>query len=125
MFHFSYDPDKILVRLSQQGYWSISVFRAFEAEFLKLHASIRKTNSNYRVIADCSDFPVQSAEIGEAFRVLFNKLMAENKGHYAILARSMLNKLQAQRAFPHPHVQVFMDSDEAMAWLFEDGSLPD
>lgn len=125
MFHFSYDPDKILVRLTQRGYWSISVFRAFEAEFLKLHSSIRKANSNYRVMADCSEYPVQSAEIGEAFRVLLKKLMEENKGRYAILVGSMLNKLQAQRAFPQPHVQVFMDSDEAMAWLFEEGSVPD
>lgn len=125
MFHFSYDPNKILVRLTQQGYWSISVFRAFEAEFLKLHASIRKANGNYRVMANCCDFPVQSAEIGDAFGVLFKKIMEENKGRYAIIVGSMLNKLQAERAFPQNHVQVFMDSDEAMAWLFEEGSVPD
>ncbi|MGK2912380.1 MAG: hypothetical protein ACSLE1_21685 [Sphingobium sp.] len=120
MYQFSYDPEKILVRLTQQGYWTMPVFRAYEAEFLKLHASIRRRNNNYRVLADCREFPIQSAEIGIAFSVMFEKLMAENPGRYAILVGSTLNKLQAKRAIPHPQVQAFMDPDEAMTWLFGD-----
>ncbi len=50
--------------------------------------------------------------------------MAENKGHYAIIAASTFNKIQAKRAIPQPNVQVFSDTEEAMEWLFVDGSLP-
>ncbi len=124
MFEFSYDPDRVLMTIMQQGYWSLSVFGTFEAAFLKLHGDIRRQRSSYRVIADCRDFAVQSAEVGQAFGALFEKLMAENKGHYAIIAATVLNSLQAKRALPQANVQVFTDRDKAMAWLFEDGSLP-
>lgn len=124
MFDFSYDPDRNLMRLVQEDYWSLADFRAFESEFTKLHTTIRRTNQNYRVLADCRDFPVQSAEISEVFGAFFDRILNENKGRYAIVASSMLNKLQAKRALPQPHVQIFTDPDEAMTWLFEDGSLP-
>lgn len=124
MFDFSYDPDRNLMRLVQEDYWSLANFRAFESEFMKRHTSIRRTSPNYRVLADCRHFPVQSAEISEAFGAFFDMIMAENKGHYAIVVGSILNKLQAKRALPQAHVQVFTDPDEAMIWLFEDGSLP-
>jgi hypothetical protein len=123
MFDFSYDPDENLMRLVQQGYWSLADFRTFESEFVKLHTTIRKTNRNYRVLADCREFPVQSPEISEAFGQLFAIIMDENKGRYAIVVGSILNKLQTKRALPQPHVQTFTDPNEAMAWLSEDGSL--
>lgn len=124
MFQLSYDPDRILMSVVQQGYWSMAEFREFEAEFSKLHNDIRKQHRNYRVMADCRDFAVQSPEIGQAFGVMFGKLMAENMGHYAILLQTTLNKLQAKRAIPQAHVQTFTDWDEAMTWLFEESSLP-
>lgn len=123
MFQFSYDPDRILMTVVQQGFWSLADFRAFEAEFLKRHADIRRTHRNYRVVAECRDFPVQSAEVGEAFAVLFGKLMDENRGPYAIVVGSTLNKIQAKRALPQPNVRVFTSPDEAETWVFE-ASLP-
>jgi hypothetical protein len=32
--------------------------------------------------------------------------------------------MQAKRVIPQPNVEVFTDRAEAMAWLFEPGSLP-
>lgn len=124
MFSFSYDPTRVLLTVVQKGYWSMPVFRDFERDFLRNHDRIRLTRKCYRVFADCRDYPVQPTEIGEAFGTLFLKLMDENKGHYAIIAASTLNKIQAKRAIPHPNVQVFSDADEAMDWLFLEGSLP-
>ena len=124
MFSFAYDPDRTLLTVVQKGYWPLPVFREFERDFLHNHEKIRLNNRNYRVLADCRDYPVQSTDIGEAFGRLFVKLMDENKGHYAIVAASTLNKIQAKRAIPQPNVQVFSEVDEAMEWLFVDGSLP-
>lgn len=124
MFSFSYDPARVLLTVVQKGYWNLPVFRDYERDYLAHHERIRLTHRNYRVFADCRDYPVQSTEIGEAFARLFDKLMGENKGHYAIVAASTLNKMQAKRAIPQPNVQVFTDPDEAMEWLFEEGSLP-
>jgi hypothetical protein len=125
MFSFSYDPERILLTVVQKGYWPMPVFREFEREFLRHHDKIRLQHRNYRTLADCRDYPVQSTEIGEAFGKLFLRLMDENKGHYAIVAASTLNKIQAKRAIPQANVQVFSDMDEAMDWLFVDGSLAD
>lgn len=124
MFSFSYDPARVLLTVVQKGYWPMTVFRDFGREFLAHHDRIRLARKHYRVLADCRDYPVQSAEIGEAFGALFTKLMDENKGHYAIIAASTLNKIQAKRAMPQPNVQVFSETEEAMEWLFLDGSLP-
>src|SRR6476620_1256476 len=120
MFSFSYDPERVLLTVVQKGYWSMDLFRDYERDFLLHHDRIRLTHKNYRVFADCREYPVQSTEIGEAFGALFMKLMAENKGHYAIIAASTLNKIQAKRAIPHTHVQVFSNTDDAMDWLFID-----
>ena len=125
MFSFSYDPGRVLLTVVQKGYWSMAVFQDFERSFLLQHDRIRLSRKNYRVFADCREYPVQSTEIGEAFGKLFMKLMDENKGHYAIIAASTLNKIQAKRAIPQPNVQVFSDTEEAMEWLFLDGGLPD
>jgi hypothetical protein len=124
MFSFSYDPERVLLTVVQKGYWSMDVFRDFERDFLLQHDRIRSAHQNYRVFADCREYPVQSSEVGEAFGKLFMKLMAENKGYYAIIAASTLNKMQAKRAIPQPNVQVFSDTEEAMEWLFIEGSLP-
>jgi hypothetical protein len=124
MFSFSYDPERVLLTVVQKGYWSMDVFRDFERDFLLQHDRIRSAHQNYRVFADCREYPVQSSEVGEAFGKLFMKLMAENKGYYAIIAASTLNKMQAKRAIPQPNAQVFSDTEEAMEWLFIEGSLP-
>jgi hypothetical protein len=124
MYSFSYDEGRTLLTVVQAGYWSIEEFREFEREFLAQHEKIRRRHKSYRVLAECRDYPVQSAEIGQAFGVLFEKLMAENKAHYAILTSSALNKIQAKRALPYDNIEFFADEAEAMAWLFEEGSLP-
>lgn len=120
MFSFSYDPERTLLNVVQRGYWSMEIFRAYEAEYLQRHREILKSHPSYRVIAECRDFDVQSGEISVAFSVLFEKLMAENKGRYAIVAEKTLSKMQAKRALPQPNVQVFWETATAMAWLFED-----
>jgi hypothetical protein len=63
---------------------------------------------------------VQSAEVGEAFRLLSNRLMADHEIRCAIVADKTLGKLQAQRAMPQSNVCVFLQEDEARAWLFAD-----
>lgn len=119
MYSFSYDEDHALLTVMQRGYWSIAIFRDFERDFLTQHAQIRARRNSYRVLADCRDYPVQSAEIGEAFGVLFNTLMAENTAPYAIVIGSMLNKIQARRALPFANIRLFSDLREANDWLFE------
>ncbi|WP_340264738.1 hypothetical protein [Sphingobium mellinum] len=126
MFSFSYDAGRVLLTVVQQGYWTIDEFRDYERQFYVHHRTILQTRKSYRTIADCRDYPVQSPEVSVAFEALFQVLMAENKGPYAIIIASALNKIQARRVIPYSHVELFSKDewDKAMQWLFEEGSLP-
>lgn len=127
MFSFSYVATRALLTVVQQGYWSIEEFRDYERQFYTHHRMIMQARSSYRVISDCREYPVQSPEVSDAFEALFQVLMAENKGRYAIVAASALNKIQARRVIPHRHVEIFSKDewDKAMQWLFDEDSLPD
>lgn len=124
-FSFSFDENRILLLLTQSGYWSLETFNRFEEEFLALHADIHSRHGHYRVLSDCTDFLVQSNEVSQAFEILFADLMNENRGRYAIIVGSALNKMQARRVLPQPHVNMFTDIERAMTWLFESDSLPE
>ena len=124
MFIFNYDPDRVLLEIVQTEYWTPPMVEDFNREFLAHHLKIRAADQNYRVLADCTHFPVQSSETSATASAFFARIMAENQGRYAILAGSVLNKIQAKRAITHPRVEIFLDRNQAMAWLFEDGTLP-
>lgn len=126
MFSFSYDPRRVLLSIVQQGYWTVEEFRDYEREFRTHHHAILKEHGSYRVVSDCREYPVQSPEVSMAFEKLFQMLMAENHGHYAIVVASALNRMQARRVIPHTNVEIFSrdEWDRAMAWVFEEGSLP-
>lgn len=124
MYQFSYDPDRALLSIVQEGYWSMPEYLAYELDYIGHHERIRSRQKHYRVIADCRNYPVQSLEVSQAFGLLFQRLMADNHAHNAIIVGSTLNRIQAKRAIPQANVQVFTDVEEAMVWLFEEGSLP-
>lgn len=125
MYRTTYDAARKFLDYVIEGYWTMDEFHAFESEIRAHHQRIRKLNKSYRVLSDARDFAVQSVEVSDAFAALFKDLLDDNKGHFAILAASALNSMQAKRALPQANVRVFTDKDEAMAWLFEDGSLPE
>lgn len=126
MFSFSYDPNRTLLSIVQQGYWTVEEFRDYERQFRTHHRAILQEHGSYRVVADCREYPVQSPEVSLAFEKLFQTLMAENHGHYAIVVGSALNRIQARRVIPHTNVEIFSPDewDRAVDWVFEDGSLP-
>jgi hypothetical protein len=124
-YQFSYDGNRTLMTIVQNGYWSMETFHAFEAEFLARHQEIFARHKNYRVLADCADFNVQSNEVGSGFAGLFERVMAEYRGRYAIIVGSTMNKLQARRVIPHANVEIFTkeEREQAIAWLLDDEGL--
>jgi len=120
-YQFSYDEDRALMTIVQNGYWSMETFHAFEAEFLARNRKIFARHKDYRIIAECADFQVQSIEVGLGFAALFKRFMAEFRWRYAIIAGSTMNKLQARRVIPHGNVEIFAtdEREQAMTWLFE------
>ncbi|SDD22269.1 hypothetical protein SAMN05444678_110147 [Sphingomonas sp. YR710] len=124
MFRTCYDDARRLLTAELKGFWDMRTFTAYQSELRALHAKIRVRHGNYRFLAESSEFAVQSPEISMAFEQLANDLSSGNKGPFAIVAGTRINKMQAQRVLPTPNLRVFMDRDEAIAWLFEEGRLP-
>ena len=121
-YQFSYDEGRKLVTIVQNGYWSMETFQAFKLEFLALHRKAFVRNKDYRVLADCSQFKVQSNEVGLGFTEVFEHVMREYRGRYAIIAGSTMNKMQARRFLPYRQMEVFGqdERDRAIDWLFND-----
>jgi hypothetical protein len=124
MFRLSYDDARRLLTAELKGYWDMPTFMAYQSDLRALHGKIRQRHGNYRFLAESAEFAVQSPEVGMAFEQLARDLNSSNKGPFAIVTRTRINKMQAQRVLPAPNLRVFMDRDEAIAWLFEEGRLP-
>jgi len=61
---------------------------------------------------------------------MFTSVAAEAETRHAIVAGSVLNKMQVRRALSFDNVQVFSDASEATDWLFAgdggtEATLPD
>lgn len=124
MFRTSYDEARRLLTAELKGFWDMPMFMAYQSELRALHARIRVRHGNYRFLAESAEFAVQSPEIGMAFERLADDLSSSNMGPFAIVAGTRINKMQAQRVLRKPNLRVFMDRDEAMTWLFDEGRLP-
>ena len=117
VFTIRWDPEAAVLRVMQQGFWSMADFQAFHAQFSAHHERLMRTHGRYRILSDCENFPVQSAEVAEGFRTRFMRFLAENPGRCAIVAGSVLNKLQARLVLPQSQVRTFLHRAQALAWL--------
>lgn len=124
MFRIEYDEDSILLKLTLKGYWTMEEFKAYEAEVISVVQQINRRHKNFRILSESAEFEVQSIEIGAAFAEGLGIIAKANAGPIALVAGSILNKMQAERVFPYPNVRVFLDSDAAREWIFRDGALP-
>lgn len=116
-FTIRWDSEMAVLRVMQQGFWSMADFQAYLAQLSMHHERLMRTRGRYRMLSDCANFPVQSAEVTEAFRIQFTKLHFGHSIRCAIIAGSTLNKLQASRALPQSQVRTFLDRTQALAWL--------
>jgi hypothetical protein len=124
MHKIEFDDDLALMTLTLTGYWTMEEFGAYEAAFLAVLQDIRKRHRDFRILSRSAEFPVQSVEVATAFGERIWGAVKDNRGPVALIAGSVLNKMQAERVFPDPNVRVFLSEEEARAWLFRDGALP-
>jgi hypothetical protein len=114
MYRINFDEDERTLRLLLTGLWTRAIFDAFAADF---RAALRR-DGPFVILSDCRGYPVQSSEVGVAWAGLLGEDSAI-RSPYAVVAGSMLNKLQAERALTVPTLRVFLDMAEARAWLDE------
>ena len=119
MFTIEADEQAALLRLKLTGFWTAETLRQFVAVLLPAVERMQRGCASYSVLSDSTEFPVQSPELGEGFARIMATGAARTRGRTAILVSTMLNKIQAQRVFRGPNIRIFLDRDEALAWLAE------
>ena len=114
MFDIAFDPDGALLRLTIGGFWDEAETTRFVAALRERVTAIRRTHATFDVLSDARGFAIQSAETSERFGKMAAALTARRT---AILVRSTLNKMQAERNMAGERLRVFTDEDAARRWL--------
>ena len=116
-FAVSFDPQAQRLNWTMRGFWSMDDVTAFAAAMLKVIESLGPPPQIYDAMSDASEFPVQSTEVSDALGHLERVGRTMQQGRCAIIVSSMMNKLQAQRTSTGPNIRIFLDREEAEAWL--------
>jgi hypothetical protein len=124
VYEISFDPESRTLHLLLRGFWTMEVLTRFREDLRARIAELRASGEQFALLSDCRDFPVQSAEVAQGFEQLMVRGAQLHEGASAIVARSVLNKLQAERAFDGPRVRIFLDLEEARHWLRQQQDSP-
>ena len=115
MYNVAYDSDAGIVRMSTTGFWDTQTVTALGAELYPLLVKVKASGRPVLVLSDARDYPVQSAEVGQAFARMDADL-APLRTRLAMVVSSTLNKMQARRAAGDA-VGFFTSYEDAEEWL--------
>lgn len=118
MYTIAYDSKVGLVRMSVSGFWSRHTVEAFFAELIPVLSRVRATGHRVLALSDAREFPIQAAEVGEAF-ARGDPAVAKLRDRMAVVVGSTLGRMQARR-FTGPKLEFFTSFDEAERWLWSD-----
>jgi hypothetical protein len=120
MFEIHFDENQHLLTVTIEGFWTIATFDQYSTAMRSKMRGLKRRIDHFHMLGRAVDLPIQSPEIVAGFGKLTAELIDMCPGRIAIVAGSMLNKVQASRALSHPHFAVFLDETEARNWLFAD-----
>ncbi|NNM77165.1 hypothetical protein HJG53_09650 [Sphingomonas sp. ID1715] len=116
-FTVRYDAGSRTLHWRMAGFWNPEDVTAFALAMRAAVEPLGDPTPQMRGLCDSRDFPVQSAEVAQALGHLNRMIQSVRRGPTAIVVGSMMNKLQAERALQSPNLRVFLDMEEARAWL--------
>ena len=119
MHSIHYDPKAHLLRFEMVGLWKMDDVQRFAADLLKTVQAIPMDRRDFAVLSETTAFPVQTTEVSTALGHIMDVAQRMNTGRTAIIVGSMLNKLQAERYVGRPGTRVFLNAEQARAWLAE------
>ncbi len=116
-FHHDYDPLRNRVLVTIRDFWTVETVREFAAASAAKAQETRAIRTDYDILIDSRDFPVQANDVADLLPAVANGGLALTSGRAASVVGSTLNKLQAERTQTHPRMKIFLTMDEAEAWL--------
>jgi hypothetical protein len=125
-FEVAFDSNRQLLRWRMQGFWTMTDVAAFRKAMGAAVGPLGPPPHEYDGLCDSRDFQVQtgpvSAALGEIDRI--GTAARRDRGRFAIVVGSVINKLQAERTLKGNGIRVFLTIDEAEAWLQDKASGP-
>jgi hypothetical protein len=117
MYRLDHDPVANILHITAEGFWDLPGTAAFGVAAIAKGTAIRLRHGHFAIVVDARNFPIQSGTVAETNSLLMPKARLLTNGPIAIVAGSMLNKLQNERFFSGDRLRHFIDYDQAMAWI--------
>jgi len=118
-FEIEADERAGIITMVLRGFWTLGTMEKFEAAMAEAIARVAPRNPMFALLSDSTDFKIQAPEVGARFTEMMMAGAARHVGPTAIVVGTTLNKMQAERVFPDPHVRIFSDLGEARRWIDE------
>jgi hypothetical protein len=123
-YAITFDAPRAILTIRAEGFWARETLDAFGNELISTMRALDSAGRRFTVLADASNFPVQSIPISLGFMGIVRRIDRHLLVPTAIVATGALLRLQALHVFVAPHIRVFGDFDTAYAWLAEKSAVP-
>ena len=116
MYSIHYSPETRILEMTLEGRWTEQDFDTFEKAYVNALRTHSLGGKSIALLSDSREFPVQTQEVADRFSKLGAGSGARIEAS-AIVASSLLNKMQVERTMASDRMRVFLDIGEARAWL--------
>ena len=116
MFELRFDRDTRVNHIRMEGFWTPATMAAFSAALLAKNTALHLVG-NCATLVDLRQFPVQSSEVTNAIEAMMKRASAIFTAPIVAVTGSALTKFQTSRVLKADNIRVFLDWDEANAWL--------
>ncbi len=123
-FSITIDIPRDLICVTMAGFFTPDDIARFSAERNRIHLALRCQPNQHLTLVDMRGMVIQSQESVDRFQALLANPATRSRRIAFVVARS-LSRMQIKRAAASRDAGYFMTTDEAMAWLLDEGTTPD
>lgn len=116
-YTIGFDADRNLVTIHATGFWDREMLGRFGDELIAEMRRVGARGAPFGVLADASDFPVQSIPVSLGFMDIVRRVDRSLLVPTAVVTKSVLLRLQALHVFVAPHIKIFDSVAAAHEWL--------
>ncbi|MET3763110.1 hypothetical protein [Sphingomonas sp. UYEF23] len=117
MYDIRFDATRRVFVITSVGFWTLGTLASFSAATVAQGMAMRVRYGPYAVLNDARDYPIQSSQVAHGLELLMAQSLKITSGPVVTVVNKALNKMQAERVLNAPNSRVFLDWDEANAWL--------
>lgn len=116
MFHIEFDEARHFVRVTGTGTWNPIELARFAMAARRIEVQL-VGRSDVRILGDARRMTVQPEAVAMLCRGFATRLLAKRGLRLALIADSVLLRMQMERTYEGLAVGIFMSEEEALAYL--------